>query len=241
MEKFEGHKYSIQKFRDSNLLISALSELRNIPDNRYDLLENPFEKKLTLRNVATLPLALEQVVIALEGTWKDWSGAAFGAVLELDYTRHYCSIFKMLPGGFLAAHVDAGIHPIKKVRKHATAILYIGEVDSGGALELWGGENCNSDNPVISEPVFRIEPSHGNIVFFENNDYAWHAVGAYSGERPRYAITVSYMSQEIDRWNKRERAFFAPRPDEVWDNETYKLRNLRADKDRYAEVYRTNP
>lgn len=133
-----------------------------------------------------------------------------------------------------------------EMRKHATAIVYLGEVDEGGELELWAGTSAAHDpaesirrEPTVTGPVVFIKPEHGNVIIFEGNDQSWHAVSECRGEAPRYAITVSYLSQERERWHDRQRAFFAPRPYEKWDEATYKLRDLRADPERYAEVYRT--
>jgi hypothetical protein len=59
------------------------------------------------------------------------------------------------------------------------------------------------------------------------------------GQSPRTIVTVSYLSDAIDAFdNKRQRAFFVPRPGEQWTQDQYDLRNKRADPERYAEVYR---
>lgn len=239
MKRFAGHVYSIENFGHDDVLALALEELREIPDSAFDLLENPFEKKLTLHDVKSLPTFLGSAIALLEVPWRDWASKEFGIELIPDMSRHYCSVFKYLPGGFLACHVDAGVHPLNFKRKHAAAILYLGEVDEGGELELWTGQSASLQNPVITEPSMKIKPEHGNIVFLEGNDRSWHAVSECRGEKPRYAITVSYLSNDWSQWHQRQRAFFVPRPNEKWDAETYMLRDLRADEIRYAEAYRT--
>ncbi len=136
MERFAGHFYSLQEFDSGDLLNTALEELEEIPDGEFDLLENPFEKKLTLHEVKKLPIFLERVVLTLEIKWRDWLSKEFDIELITDLSRHYCSVFKYLPGGFLACHVDAGVHPLNFKRKHAAAILYLGEVDEGGECSV---------------------------------------------------------------------------------------------------------
>lgn len=231
----------VDQFGDDQLLDRALHELQAIPDDRFDLLENPFEKKLVLSPIymEKLPEALEHTVLSLETTWQDRAKKGFDVDLWTDSSRHYCSVFKYLPGGFLSCHVDAGLHPLNHMRKHVTAIVYLGETDDGGELEFWDGETAILPNPKILELKTKIKPEHGKIALFECDDYAWHSVSECLGEKPRYAITVSYLSMETERWHKRERAFFAPRPNEVWSKETYKIRDTRADSEQYSEAYRT--
>ena len=231
--------WTMETFENDVLLDRALHELQAIPDDRFDLLENPFEKKLVLSDMERLPEALEAVVIALETRWQDWAKVAFRQALWTDSSRNYCSIFKYLPSGFLSCHVDAGIHPLNQLRKHVTTILYLGEVDEGGELEMWAGESAEFDMPRVTKLLETIEPEHGKLIQFECNNFAWHAVRECLGEKPRYAITVSDLSQAVDRWHKRQRAYFVPRPHEVWDEGTFKLRDLRSDPERFAEVYRT--
>ncbi len=232
---------TMKKFGDDQVLDRALHELQAIPNDRFDLLKNPFEKKLTLSpyHMEKLPEALEHIVLSLETTWQDKAKKEFNVNLWTDSSRHYCSIFKYLPGGFLACHVDAGIHPLNSMRKHVTAILYLGEIDKVGELEFWAGTSAAISHPSVSGLIDIVIPKHGKLLMFECNDFAWHAVSECFGKKPRYAITVSYLSQDVDRWHKRQRAYFIPRPEEQWDTETYQLRDIRADTERYAEVYRT--
>jgi hypothetical protein len=161
----------------------------------------------------------------------------FGVALYTDRYRHYCGGFKYMRGDKLDVHVDAGIHPQSKLRKHVTAVLYLGNGTT--PLELWEGENCTSDNPQAVSLAAAIQPQHGTLVVFENNDHGWHGVPICNDEGPRVVVTVSYLSDSINAFeNKRERAFFVPRPWEEWTAQQYELRNKRADPERYREVYR---
>ena len=56
----------------------------------------------------------------------------------------------------------------------------------------------------------------------------------------RIFLTISYLSQDMSFLNKRERAFFVPRPHEKWSKETEMLRLTRADKYNYNKAYRTS-
>jgi hypothetical protein len=231
----DGHRYTVEKVLDQDLdcLARAILEM---PDDAFDRYENPFEQKYTLRDKFHLPVALDLLIQALEHDASRYS-ELFGISLYPDQLRHYCGVFKYLKGDKLDVHVDAGIHPRLKLRKHVTAVLYLGH--QMAPLELWEGENCAQTNPSISRVADCIAPEHGTLVVFENNDYAWHGVPICDSEAPRTIITVSYLSDAVNVFdNKRQRAFFVPRPWEQWTAEHYDLRNKRADPERYREVYR---
>jgi hypothetical protein len=148
-----------------------------------------------------------------------------------------CGVFKYLKGDKLDVHVDAGIHPKVGMRKHVTAVLYLGY--EMAPLEFWEGENCTQDNPKLTRLAASIAPEHGTLVVFENNDYGWHGVPICDNGDWRLVVTVSYLSDALHAFeNKRERAFFVPRPWERWTAEQYEWRNKRADPERYKEVYR---
>ena len=205
-------------------------------DDAFDRYSNPFEQKFALRDKFSLPVSLALLIQALEQQVSPFS-RLFGVSLYPDLHRHYCGVFKYIKGDKLDVHVDAGIHPQVKLRKHVTAVVYLGQEIA--PLELWEGENCAQDNPEIIRIVDCIAPKHGTLVVFENNDYAWHGVPTCDSEGPRTIVTVSYLSDAIDAFdNKRQRAFFVPRPCEQWTAEQYELRNKRADPERYKEVYR---
>jgi len=230
-----GHRYTVERLldRDLDCLTRTILEM---PEDAFDRYSNPFEQKYTLRDKFHLPVSLDLLIQTLEHDASRFS-QLFGISLYPDQLRHYCGVFKYIKGDKLDVHVDAGIHPQVKMRKHVTAVLYLG--DEMAPLELWNGENCAQDNPRIIKIANSITPEHGTLVVFENNDYAWHGVPICESEAPRTIVTVSYLSDAIDAFdNKRQRAFFVPRPWEQWTTEQYELRNKRADPERYREVYR---
>jgi hypothetical protein len=207
-----------------------------MPDDAFDRYSNPFEQKYTLRDKFNLPFSLGKLIQMLECDASRFS-QLFGIKLYPDLLRHYCGVFKYFKDDKLDVHVDAGIHPKVKQRKHVTAVLYLG--NKVAPLELWEGENCTQNDPKLMKLAAAITPEHGTLVVFENNDYGWHGVPICENEGPRIVVTVSYLSDAVNAFeNNRERAFFVPRPWEQWTAEQYDLRNRRADPERYREVYR---
>jgi hypothetical protein len=116
-------------------------------------------------------------------------------------------------------------------------VLYFGA--GAGDLELWDGAACIVDDPHVFSLIDTIRPGLGTLVLFENTDYAWHGTARNTSDEDRIVLTVSYLSGAIDAFvNKRQRAFFVPRPSEEWSPDTYRLRDLRADAEHFAEAYR---
>lgn len=241
MNEDSGHRWIVEDWSPSSVLADTYKAIMQLPEKAFDRYENPFEQKYTLRD--KMGKATSRLFAELEFAYPLVS-EEFGARLKPDTSRHYAGVFKYMKGDWLNVHVDAGIHPGNGMRKHVTAVLYLGPA-TGGPLELWRGTNCAQADPYVDEaveapgPIAAIQPEHGRLVLFENNDYAWHGMPVYDGDEARVVVTVSYLSNALDAFeNKRQRAYFVPRPDERWTPEMYELRDRRADADHYAEAYR---
>lgn len=220
----------------------------DVPGALWSRYSNPFEQKFVYKGPAP-----ELVWTYMETQFLVYARLVYGIPqLQVDETRHYAGLFRYDVGQHLAVHVDAGIHPLSPkgmpMRKRVTALLYLN--DAPGDLEFWQGESCSDTRYVglgthVQECLERVAPRTGRAVLFENTDTAWHGVAKVEDGPSRYVATVSFIHPEPltpqnGRFNNmRQRAFFTPRPDEEWDEAIYKLRDVRADPERYAEAYRT--
>lgn len=232
-----GHRYVVEEWRDPRLSWAA-GEIYAMPADAFARYDNPFEQKWAAQDKFALPPNLAALVRELELD-VDRVADMFNAPLFVDTARHYCGVFRYLRGDKLDVHVDAGTQPATGYRKHVTAVMYLG-LARGGPLELWGGDPADMPYPEIRHRLTEIAPAHGRLVLFENNDYAWHGMATYMDWEPRLVVTVSYLSTAVDAFgNKRQRAYFVPRPDEQWDAARRDLRDKRADPNHYADVYRT--
>lgn len=242
-----GQRYWIGEYENALLLRLARAEIRNMEEKRFDRYDSPFEAKLTMRDKTPRTFgnfssnAWSQIMEDLEGNaWCERISEMFGVEVVADRWRHYAGVFRYLPDDHLGVHVDAAIHPISGLRKHVTLVLYFGA--GAGDLELWQGSSCVEDEPILTQIIDSVAPTFGRIVAFECNDYAWHGTAANESDADRIVLTVSYLSAatapHADMQNQRSRAFFIPRPYEEWEPETYRLRDRRADPERYAEAYR---
>lgn len=217
----------------------ALRDVTAMPGNKWDRLANPFEAKWLLHDKMNLPANLAAGIAMLEREVKRAAEIFEIPSLAVDPTRYWAGVFRYGRGDHLAAHVDAGIHPPSKKRKHVTALLYLGY--GMGDLELWEGGDCNDPAPKLTNLVAWIPPTHGQLLVFENGDRGWHGASINHSDMERIVLTVSYLSDEVTGGginNMREKAFFMPKPGEVWDADTYALRDKRADMVGAAGVYR---
>lgn len=227
------------------IAISAQDEILNIPDEKWDRYDNPFENKYTLRNKNDLPTTVSKIFdyLTSNGFLQELS-KVYNVQLFNDPTKNWWGVHKYDDGDKLDIHVDAGIHPVSKQKKQVTLGIYLSKdwkKENGGHLEIWKGGNSVENDAKLIECKEKVLPVFNTLLSFECNDYAWHGnphpVNCKNGEK-RIFLTISYISEKYDDLNKRQKAFFVKHPDEPDNAEKDKLRLLRADPIKYKEVYR---
>lgn len=231
----------------------------DIPITQFDRYNNPFEQKYTLRDKNNYPKLLQSFIDHLTTQeFIDKLSALTGYNLINDPDKNFYGVHVYEPGDYLDIHVDAGRHPRYDLKKQVTLGLYLSykwKEEYGCELELWKGDNAGSNGsstsvelpnsakyyPKIYECVEKIAPMFNRLVIFTNDDYSWHGNPTPAKCPPdakRIFVTLSYLSDNADYQNKRVKAYFVARPDDPVDEEKDKLRLLRADPEKYAEVYR---
>jgi hypothetical protein len=221
------------------------NEILNIPADAWDRYENPFEAKYTLRDKYAFPPFLTSLFQELESEpFVARLSEIVGQKLSIDPTRNFWGVHTYKPGDKLDIHVDAGLHPVTKQKKQVTLGIYLSsnwKEEYGCHLEVWKGTNASDATASLTEKVASISPDFNRLILFTCNDYAWHGnpepiQGPDSARR--IFITMSYLSENYDDLNKRVKAYFVKRPQDPEDPEKDKLRLLRADPEKYKEVYR---
>ena len=232
-------------FLDRQFAEKLQKEILNIPDGAWDRYENPFEQKFTLRDKFQFPQLLSSLFdeLSSEPFVKQLSDIV-GYDLVLDETRNFWGVHKYGPGDKLDIHADAGVHPTMGIKKQITLGIYLSsewKEEYGCKLEIWRGENSANNDAKLLEKVDSIAPLFNRLVIFTCDDYAWHGnpePATCPDESKRIFITLSYLSENTADKNKRKKAFFVARPGDPEDVEKDKLRLLRADPEKYKEVYR---
>lgn len=223
------------------------AEILNIEDEEWDRYNNPFENKYTLRNKNNLPPNVNILFnYLMSDKFITELSTLYGIKLYNDPTKNWWGIHKYDNGDKLDIHVDAGIHPVSKQKKQVTLGIYFSKdwkEENGGHLEIWKGENSIDNNAKLIKCKDKILPLFNTLISFECNDYSWHGnphpVICKNGEK-RIFLTISYVSENYNDLNKREKAFFVKHPEEPENIEKDKLRLLRADHIEYKKIYNIN-
>ena len=236
-------------FLDPVLAIRAQREILTLPDDAWDRYDNLFEQKYTLRDKNNLPPALETIFSHLnsEPFIKEISNLC-GTKLLRDPNKHYWGVHKYDHNDFLKIHVDAGINPQTKLKKHLTLAIYLSycwKEGYGCDLQIWDGESAAKDDAILHTKHDQITPLFNRAIFFHNSDNSWHGNPVPSQGSPnskRIFLTVSYLSEEEVLYdNKRTRAFFRPLPSDSEEDKKKQeeLSLMRATEDGCKKVYRS--
>lgn len=226
--------------------LKVQEEILQISDDAWDRYENPFEQKYTLRDKYAFPENLKKLFEELESPqFIEKLSEICGHRLYLDPTRNFWGVHKYKTGDKLDIHVDAGLHPTTKQKKQVTFGIYLSKnwkSEYGCHLEVWSGDNAVHNDAKIYNKCASIAPIFNRMIMFTCNDYSWHG-NPISAECPedayRVFVTISYLSENYEDLNKRVKAYFVARPNDPVDIHKDKLRLLRADPEKYKEVYRS--
>lgn len=236
--------YSQDNFLNEEFAYKLQDEILNIPMNNFDRYSNPFENKYTLRNKYNFPPMLTKLFDELQSeSFVSELSNIVGEKLLLDTTRNFWGIHVYDKNDKLDIHVDAGIHPVLKLKKQLTLGIYLSKnwKDTCGCeLEIWEGDNASDNNATISKCIKKIVPQFNRMIMFTNNDYSWHGNPEpvqCSEDSNRIFVTISYLSENINYKNLRQKAFFVPRPNDKYDEQKEKLRFLRANPETCNQVY----
>lgn len=232
-------------FLEPGFALSLQNEILNIPHDQWDRYNNPFEQKYTLRDKYGFPSQLTvlfEMLQSLEFVAK--LSELVGYNLILDDTRNFWGVHMYESGDKLDIHVDAGLHPTNGFKKQVTLGIYLSyewKEEYGCHLEIWRGGNSANNSAKLLEKVDSIAPMFNRMIVFTCNDYSWHGnpePAVCPENSKRIFVTISYLSENREDANKRSKAYFAPRPNDSWDEDKYKLRSLRADSDKCKNIYR---
>lgn len=238
---------SIDDAVDRTLALKVQNEILNIDDSEWDRYNNPFEQKYTLRDKDNFPKNTQKLFdILTSESFVNELSTIVGQQLINDPNKNWWGIHKYSNGDYLDIHSDAGNHPITGQKKHVTLGIYLSKnwsEENGGQLEIWDGESVVNDDAKIHTKINSFIPLFNKLVLFNNTNNAWHGNPdpvKCSDDNTRIFVTLSYLSNNHDKPydNYRKKAFFVKRPTDKEDNEKDQLRLLRADENKYKEIYR---
>jgi hypothetical protein len=239
--------YYLDGALDVSYASTIQQEILSLPIDQFDRYDNPFEQKYTLRNKHQLPTKLDGLFTYLQSPeFVKRLSELVGQSLILDETRNFWGVHLYQSGDALDIHVDAGIHPVQKLKKQVTIGLYLShqwQPEYGCQLELWQGDDASNPNPKIYSCIDTVAPVFNRLVIFTNTDDSWHGnpiPAQCPPEARRIFITLSYLSANTDFENTRPKAYFIKRPQDPENPEKDRLRLLRCDPLYFSSVYRFN-
>lgn len=130
--------------------------------------------------------------------------------------------------GKLNTHLDYSIHPKLGLERRLNLIVYLNpdwDESWGGALGLW-----RDDNGKPGELVKTIAPLFNRAVLFDTTN-AWHGLPEPIACPPgqyRKSLAVYYLCDPREGAVERNRALFAPTPEQASDREVLELIERRA-------------
>lgn len=239
--------YYMDNCLDTNFANELQKEILNMPDTEFDRYDNPFEQKYTLRDKYNYPKNLQILMNYLTSDeFVKKLSVLVGHDLINDPNRNFWGIHKYEKGNYLDIHVDAGVHPENKLKKQVTLGIYLSynwKEEYGCELEIWSGDSSADPNAKIYICVTKIAPMFNRLIIFSCDDNSWHGnpnVAICNNDSKRIFVTLSYLSDNKNFKNTRSKAFFVARPSDKFDEEKDKLRELRANPEKYVDIYRYN-
>lgn len=131
-------------------------------------------------------------------------------------------------GGKLNTHLDYSIHPKLGLERRLNLIVYLNpdwDESWGGALGLW-----RDDGGKPGELVKTIAPLFNRAVLFDTTN-AWHGLPEPIACPPgqyRKSVAVYYLCDPREGAVERDRALFAPTPEQASDREVLELIERRS-------------
>lgn len=164
-----------------------------------------------------------------------------GSKMYVDHGLHGGGWHIHASGGNLNPHLDYSIHPkMAKLRK-LNIIIYVSsnlEEEHGGHLGLYT-HNEEKKNP--GKLIKEIQPKFNRAIIFDTTQNSWHGMS-----RPliqpngifRKSLAIYYLTDPNGGVDSRERALFAPRDDQMGNQEIQELIRIRSDTQAYYKAYR---
>lgn len=221
-------------------------EILNIPIEKFDRYDNPFETKLTLRDKFNYPELLSKLFNFLETKeFIQKLSNICGYKLIKDENRNFNGVHIYKNGEKLDIHLDAEVHPKTKDFKILTLGIYLSynwSENYGCNLEIWNGDNWKEKDYKLYNCEKKIAPLFNRLILFTNTNNSWHgnpeAVNSYDNNSKRIFITISYLTlNENKNDNYREKALFIRRPEDEYDEKKEELIKIRANSQLYKDIY----
>lgn len=219
------------------------SEFLDFNDSRWFCYKNAIENKKALNDWNAFPALTYRVFRELVSEdFVSILSEAIGVPLYQDPGLHGGGWHMHGPGGNLNPHYDYSIHPKVGLQRKVNIIIYTSsklDDEHGGHLGLWA-HDASRNAP--GELVKVVQPKFNRAVIFDTTQNSWHGMcsplvqpeGIY-----RKSMAIYYLTDPPADADRRERALFAARVEQMGDKSVEELIRKRADSKDFSSVYRT--
>lgn len=234
----------IDDFLEEDVARAVESEFLEYHDQKWFFYKNAIENKKALNDWNSFPGQTYKVFRELVSErFMSILSESVGVPLYQDPGLHGGGWHIHGPGGNLNPHYDYSIHPKVGLQRKVNIIIYISSSlmdEHGGHLGLWAHD---PENNTPGELVKVVQPKFNRAVIFDTTQNSWHGMckpltqpeGIY-----RKSLAVYYLTDPPNDADRRERALFAPRLEQVGDQSVEELIRMRADAQNFSSVYRTD-
>jgi hypothetical protein len=218
----------IDNFLEEGLASALASEFPDYESNLWFNYDNPLENKRTCNHWEKFPPTTYSFFSEM---LKQWPANALGNLVDAenlvgDVGLHGGGWHIHKRGGKLNIHQDYSIHPKLGLERKVNLILYLSKDWNdqwGGGLELWSHDHENN-KPRQCEQI--IDCKFNRAVVFRTDQFSWHGLpqpiscpeGIF-----RKSLALYYLSHPGENANPRERALFAPSPEQQNDPSIHSL------------------
>lgn len=204
---------------------------------------NPIEDKKALNDWNAFPdLTYRAFSYLNSNEFVPLLSAAVGVPLYVDNGLHGGGWHIHASGGNLNPHLDYSIHPKLKLQRKLNIIIYLSpDLDEahGGHLGLWHHDAETGRPSALAKEV---QPKFNRAILFDTTQNSWHGMSRPLTQPSnifRKSLAVYYLCTPDESADPRGRALFAPREEQLGNEEVNRIIELRSNVSQSANVYRT--
>ena len=233
----------VDNFFEYDFANTLSNEFLDYQSEKWYHYQNPIEDKKALNDWNSFPENTYNTFFKLQSDdFLSLLSEAIGKKLYVDHGLHGGGWHIHGSGGNLNPHLDYSIHPKVKLQRKLNIIIYLSkELEPkihGGHLGLW------THNPSTNQPdrlAKEVEPIFNRAIIFDTTQNSWHGMsqpltqpeGIY-----RKSLAIYYLCEPGPSAPNNSRALFAPRENQLNNEEIQRIIKLRMSADTSHQVYK---
>ena len=209
-------------------------------DRNWHIYKNAIENKKTLNSWNHFNPLQYKVFTELNSFYfVHILGKMVGNNLYADPGLHGGGLHIHTNDGNLNPHLDYSIHPKIGLQRRLNLIVYLEKdykEEYGGHLGLWGKKTPSLPGNLAKE----ILPKFNRAVLLDTTQNSWHGMSrklTLPEDKYRKSIASYYLQIPQKTADRRTRALFAPRKEQIGNKGVMKLIKMRSKEKTYSKAY----